>query len=125
MCEMWKIIQDSARGGDMKSLHFCTPHLVKQIQENSEIIETIRTGWVPGCFPTETVKANWRRYEEEWNYKTKSHDEFLRDIIIISVQTIHFRDLDKEKHKEEIARYHRKFHPMKWFFIIQFTPRVK
>lgn len=110
----------------MKSLHFCTPTLVKFIKNHNHTLGTIRTGFIPNVYPGDIVKANWRRYEEEWNYKSKQikPDTFLCYIKIQSVTPKLYRQLDQMWHHEELTRYHRKFHRETWFFLIEFYEYV-
>jgi len=106
----------------MKSMHFCTPKLVKAILDPMSFTNiSIRTGWILGVFKGDLVKANWRRYETEWDYKTPHHDEFIGLIKIQSVSPVYFREICKMQYAEEIERYNRKFHPYQWFFYIAFS----
>ena len=95
----------------MKSIHFCTPKKLKEIKTSSNFV-TIRTGWIPGIYPDDTIKINERT----------DHDELICFARVISVEPIRFEDLGDE-HKEEVARYNRKFHLKHWFFLINLTTK--
>ena len=94
----------------MKSIHFCTPRKLEEVHENKEFL-SIRTGYIPSFFPGDVIKINHRNFS--------GIDLFLYQGKVISVIPVLFRDLDKDNHKEEIERYHRKFNPDQWFFIIK------
>jgi len=88
-------------------MHFCTPK--KLIQVEKEIyFDSIRTGWIPQYIPKEIIKII--------NFKTKEIICFAK---IIDNFPVHFHQIDKERHKEEIDRYNRKFKPFHYFFIIE------
>jgi len=98
----------------MKAFHFCTPEKLKEIKLWPRF-DSVRTGWVPELYPGDKIKINER---------VDKTDTLLFIAKVLSVQPILFKNIDQTFHREEIERYHKKFHPERWFFIITFE-RVK
>lgn len=91
----------------MKSLHFCTPQKLEELQNNN-VFYTVRTGFVPTFFEGETINIT--------NYHTKA---ILCKATVQSIIPLQFVKIkDNPQNQEEIARYHRKFDDRQWFFKI-------
>ena len=101
----------------MKNLHFCTEELLKEIYDGlpGNIIETYRTGFIPGVYPKDVINLNARVPGKK--------DKFICQGKIKFVYPLQFKDFKKfsaihKKGIQEVKRYKRKFHPDQWFFKI-------
>jgi len=98
----------------MKSLHFCTKRLIRQIKyeknDKYHFIKTYRTGYIPTFLPGEIIKLNERRNKK---------DSFLKQGIVIAIIPIQYRDIGIYGKMEILDTYKkRKFKPLYWFFEI-------
>ena len=90
-------------------MHFCTEKLLKDIYNQKKSIYTLRTGWIPTIYPNDII-----------NLKDKNSDnKIICTGVVKGVHPLRFRYVDVIKHKEELLKYKRKFHPEQWFFIIK------
>lgn len=98
----------------MKHLHFCTPNKLKEILDpKTQDFETIRTGWIPEIYPGDIVGLKKRTTQFP-----PHNDQFIGYALISNTRAIKFKNLNQKIHKEEISRYHKKFHPEKFFILI-------
>ena len=95
----------------MKSLHFCTPNKLTEIQNNVKF-ETYRTGFIPGMYPGDLIKINKRTTK-----KAPHDDKQICLAHVFEIVPTMFRDLPMES-REEIERYNRRFNQYHWFFKI-------
>lgn len=99
----------------MKSLHFCTPNLLKIINGNKLIIfYTIRTGFIPSIYKKDII-----------NLKDKTKENLIvgkaQVINIYPIMKFTIDNMFKPKNSDiiiELQRYNRQFNPEHYFFLI-------
>ena len=88
-------------------MHFCTPGKLQEIH-NQDQFDSIRTGYIPQYYEGDIIKIT--------HFITK---DILCYAKVLSCKPVVYGHLNKDKHHEEIARYHRTFDSRQYFFIIQ------
>jgi hypothetical protein len=106
----------SGQGGvlSLKSLHICHEPQMADFRTNRSIL-TCRTGWIPDYIEDEIINI----------YIHQEGKEKGKQYIVRSIQPARFHEIEHEPiFQEEITGYHRKFHPMKYFFTIFLDPVI-
>ena len=92
----------------MRSQHFCTEEMIKQIQDpKTRIIITFRTGFIPQYKIREVINIKIRDKDKQ--------DEIYCTATVLKIALFSFKNIPK-RYLREVERYERKFGPEYRFF---------